>query len=27
LTASEAKALTLQTVLRGHDGWNPKPNP
>jgi pectinesterase len=24
LTAREAKALTLQNVLRGHDGWNPK---
>jgi pectinesterase len=27
LTASEAKALTRQDVLRGHDGWNPKPTP
>ncbi|MGD0260070.1 MAG: pectinesterase family protein [Verrucomicrobiota bacterium] len=27
LTPREAKALTLQNVLRGHDGWNPKANP
>ena len=27
MTASEAKAFTLQNVLRGHDGWNPKANP
>jgi pectinesterase len=27
LTAREAKTLTLQNVLRGHDGWNPKTNP
>jgi pectinesterase len=26
LTASEAEALTRQNLLRGHDGWNPKPN-
>ena len=27
LTAREAKTLTLQNVLRGRDGWNPKTNP
>ena len=27
LTASEAWKLTLQDVLGGHDGWNPKANP
>lgn len=27
LTAREARTLTSQDVLRGHDGWNPKANP